>query len=435
MPPTTRQSPPPRKENRAWTIRVLFSGRTVTDPRPHLLPLGEMAIGRATTGPYDLTYDDSAMSRRHATIERSATSVQFHDHSRNGSLVNGTKAHDIALEDGDLICCGNTFAVIRFEPISPDDAHVEGLLGVSALARKVRAAVAEVAATDTTVVFQGETGTGKAVAARAVHELSGRDGVWIQLNCAAIPESMAESTLFGHTKGAFAGANKDQKGYFSDADGGTLFIEEIADLELELQAKLLDALDHAEATPVGGTRPVRFDTRLVTASNKDLSAEVSADRFRADLHARLAAVVIWIPPLRERIEDMLGVLVDRLGEHPPLSPDLVAALLEYHWPDNFRELDRIAIDLSVRGAGYEELVVELVQGALQSAHMRPAKTAPSHQPPPRRPAPPTRDELEDLLVAHRGSVAPLVRELGRSAKQVYRWLAEHGLDPETFRSG
>ena len=375
-----------RRDNRAWTVRVLFSGDQVSDPSPRSLPIGETSIGRGTTGAKGLCYeDDPAMSRRHATIERTLAGLTLRNHSRNGSWVNGERTEGAPLADCDIIRCGDTFALIRLEPVNPDDAEIHGILGVSALAQQVRGAIAQVATTDATVVLQGETGTGKRLAARAIHELSGRSGPWLQLNCAAIPEALAESSLFGHANGAVTGANTNQPGYFIDADGGTLFIDEIGDLDAKLQPKLLNALDHRQATPVGGTRPIPFDTRLVTATRKELNSEVTEGRFRADLYARLATVVISMPPLRDRIEDMLVVLLDRLGGEPKLSADLVDALLQYHWPYNFREVESIAIELSVKGAGYDELVVELIEERLQSADQRPARSMASHQPPPQRP--------------------------------------------------
>ncbi len=370
---------------RAWTLRVLFSGDAPTDPRPRLLPLGKTVIGRAPQGPHDMCFEgDSDLSRRHATIERSRNKVTFHDHSRNGSQVNGRKAHDVPLWEGDLIRCGNTFAVVRYEKINPDDAEIEGFMGVSALTCQVRGAIAQVAVSTDTVVLQGETGTGKTVAARAIHELSGRTGRWLHFNCAAVPGRETESALYGHTKGAFPGADEDRPGHFLGASSGTLYIAEVGDLAFDLQPKLLEVLDSGSVTPVGSDVSVPVHTRLVTASGRDLGVEVSKGNLLVELHARLATVVISIPPLRDRIEDLLGILVDRLGEHPPLSPELVDALLQYHWPNNLREVDRIATHLAVRGSGYDELVVELVEGHLQSADLRPDKPVPSHRPPPQR---------------------------------------------------
>jgi len=429
---TKSLTPRKRRDDRAWTARVLFSGTAITNPRPRFLPLGKTVIGRAAEGHHDLCFaSDAAMSRRHATVERTRSGLVLHDHSRNGSLLNREKASGVALADGDIVRCGNTFVLLRLEPIDPDDAHVEGFLGVSSRARQVRVEIARVAATDTTVVLHGETGTGKGLAARAIHELSTRSGPWLQLNCAAIPETLAESTLFGHVKGAFTHAERAQPGYFVDAHGGTLFIDEIGDLDLKLQPKILTVLDHSEVTPVGGTRPVSFDTRLIAASHRDLGDEVAAGRFRADLHARLAAITIRIPPLRERIEDMLGMLETRLGEHAPLTADLIDALVHYHWPYNAREVERVATELSVRGKGLAELDIDLIEDRLLAAASTPEPTA---TPETTTQAPPTQLELEALLKKHAGRVSSLAREVGRSTKQVYRWLSKHGLNPEDFRN-
>ena len=421
-PPNT-DSRTQRKDGRAWAIRVLFSAGEISTAEPYFLPIGETMIGRATSEQHDLCFElDPAMSRQHATLDHTAGVLTLQDHSRNGSEVNGELVEATPLKTGDIVRCGDTFAVVRLEPEIPDDAPVRGLLGVSAVAKQVRAAIAEVASSSSAVLLHGESGTGKGIAARAIHDLSGRRGAWMQINCAAVPEAIADSSNVAKDNG---GQQLPlTQGPLVEAQGGTLFIDEIAELALPHQQNLLEMLDAS----------TDIDTRLVTASHRDLGAEVHEGRFGLELHARLATVVIWLPPLRERIEDLLGVLAQHLGDAPPLSTALVDALLRYHWPYNFREVERMATELTVRGAGSEALVPELIEEHLQSSLLRPAPSVPSVQPPPQRLAPPSADSLRDLLSHHSGKLDSVAAALGQSPEQIHRWLAQYGIEIDDFRS-
>jgi DNA-binding NtrC family response regulator len=412
-----------RKDGRAWAIRVLFSAGEISKAEPYFLPNGETMIGRSTSEIHDMCFEgDPAMSRQHATLDHTAGVLTFQDHSRNGSEVNGELIETSPLKSGDLIRCGDTFAVVRLEAQIFDDAPVRGLLGISAVAKQVRAAIAEVATTSSAVLLHGESGTGKGIAARAIHDLSGRDGTWMQINCAAVPEAITESNGLGVSEDGQQ--TTATQGPLVEAQGGTLFIDEIAELTLPHQQKLLEML---RAAP-------DVDTRLVTASHRDLGAEVHEGHFSLELHARLATVVIWLPPLRERIEDLLGVLNEHLADSPPLSTALVDALLRYHWPHNFREVERMATELSVRGAGYEVLVPELIEEHLQSSLLRPAPSVPSVQPPPQRQETPSAESLRGLLEHHRGELASVAAALGQSPELVRRWLAQHEIEIDEFRS-
>jgi DNA-binding NtrC family response regulator len=224
------------------------------------------------------------------------------------------------------------------------------LIGRSAALARVREQVAQVAATDSTVLVTGETGTGKELVARALHEQSSRrDRPLVKLNCAALPRELVESELFGHEKGAFTGALAQRRGRFELADGGTLLLDEVGELPMEAQAKLLRVLQEREFERVGGTRSVRVDVRLVAATNRDLQAEVAAGRFRADLYYRLNVFPIALPPLRERREDIAPLLdhaarrlARRLGrEVSGIAPSFLAAAAAYDWPGNVRELENV----------------------------------------------------------------------------------------------
>jgi DNA-binding NtrC family response regulator len=226
----------------------------------------------------------------------------------------------------------------------------EALIGESAALRRVREQIAQVAPTDSTVLIQGETGTGKELVARAIHEQSARrERPLIKINCAALPRELVESELFGHEKGAFTGAIQLRRGRFELADGGTLFLDEVGELPLETQPKLLRVLQEREFERVGGARSLRADVRVVAATNRDLHAEVRANRFRADLYFRLDVFPIDLPPLRERRDDVPHLLrhfasrtARRLGRAiDGLSPAFIERARAYDWPGNIRELENL----------------------------------------------------------------------------------------------
>jgi transcriptional regulator with PAS, ATPase and Fis domain len=225
---------------------------------------------------------------------------------------------------------------------------VEAALTRSPAMRATLALVARAAASRTSVLLCGETGTGKEVLARSIHARSPRAArPFVAVNCAAFPETLLESELFGHVKGAFTGADKDKKGLFEVAGGGTLFLDEVGEMPLSIQAKLLRVLQERELRPVGGTRARPVDVRLVAATNRQLRVEIAAQRFRPDLYYRLAVFPITVPPLRERPEDILPLCVHFLALHGAregkdgctLSRDAASLLLAHGWPGNVRELE------------------------------------------------------------------------------------------------
>jgi DNA-binding NtrC family response regulator len=221
------------------------------------------------------------------------------------------------------------------------------LIGESESFRRIMEVIATVAPTRATVLLQGESGTGKELFARALHDQSPRqDAPFITMNCAALPEGLVESALFGHEKGAFTGATVRTAGAFERAHTGTLLLDEISEMRLDLQAKLLRVIQEQEFERVGGTQAIKVDVRLVATTNRDLKAEVDAGRFRSDLYYRLNVVPIRTPPLRERIEDIPRLLhhfMHRMAENqgttvPGIAPETVQLLQLYGWPGNVREL-------------------------------------------------------------------------------------------------
>ncbi|GAA4500516.1 nitric oxide reductase transcriptional regulator NorR [Pseudaeromonas paramecii] len=236
------------------------------------------------------------------------------------------------------------------------------LVGQSPVLQRLRQEIRLVASTDLAVLITGETGTGKELVARTLHAQSRRaDQALVHLNCAALPESIAESELFGHCKGAFTGAVSERAGKFELADGGTLFLDEIGELPLALQAKLLRALQQGEIQRVGSDKLKRVNVRLIAATNRDLAQEVDAGRFRADLYHRLKVYPIAVPPLRAHLEDLdhlcgyfLQQARSRLGVAPVgLHPEALAALHQYDWPGNVRELEHLLLRASLKAAQQE----------------------------------------------------------------------------------
>lgn len=429
-------------------LHTLFPG---TDAR--VVVNGVTALGRIP-GPGQIAFpEDRSMSRVHARIRlhddqaERVERVEIEDaNSLNGVFCNGVRVQSVRLTDGDVVRIGDTFLLYRRHLESAgSDQVIPVLVGPSSAMRKVRGELVRFAATKRTIVLLGETGTGKTVAAAAIHALSGRAGPLVHVNAAAIPEPIAESLLFGHAAGAFTDARGAQSGWLRTAHNGTLFIDEVALLSPSTQARLLVALESGMVTPVGANAPISVDIRVVVATNADLQASVVNGNFRGDLYGRLADVVVTMPPLRARREDILPLFYAALGGPAQiggavtLDPELVALLLGWHWPYNVRELEKLAAEIGVRADGAGVLGPALVQGRLGLAHSAPV--APLEAPVPTASKPlgapkserPDRDALIARLQAAGGNVSEVARLSGRSTKQIYRWCATWGVDPTQFR--
>jgi two-component system, NtrC family, response regulator PilR len=305
------------------------------------------------------------------------------------------------------------------------------IVGTSDSLQQIFTLVQKVAGTNANVLIQGESGTGKELVARAVHLNSTRSSEpFLAVNCGALPESLLESELFGHTKGAFTGAVNEKKGLFRSASGGTLFLDEIGEMPLALQVKLLRALQEHEVTPVGASTAVKFDARIIAATNRNLEEEVKENRFREDLFYRLNVIEMSVPPLRERIED-----IPLLAKHfvaksarnqnsseKSISADAMAALANYGWPGNVRELEN-AIERAFILSGDEIDVESLPQKVLKGAE-RSFKTRDSER------FRPTLEEMERrYLIEILGSVgedkAKAANILGIDLSTLYRKLKRY----------
>jgi DNA-binding NtrC family response regulator len=234
------------------------------------------------------------------------------------------------------------------------------LVGESAAIKAVKTLIRKVGPTRTTVLITGESGTGKELVARALHALGpAPDEVFLAVNCAAMPHDLLENQLFGHVRGAYTGADRDHAGLFVAAGGGTVFLDEIAELSRSTQAKLLRAIENKEVLPVGATRPVSFRARLLTATNQDLAAEVAAERFRADLYYRLNVVTIHLPPLRDRRDDIPGLVAVLLAKHAKtlgkrvdgVDNATIRGMMSAPWIGNVRELDNALERALIVGEG------------------------------------------------------------------------------------
>jgi len=430
------EAPPPL----FWKLRVVYAGTVgvvKTEAKPVRGP-APLVIGRGSpTGAAGrrLLLEDSRVSRDHAHVrlERSRAVVEDLG-SKNGTEVNGRRlaaGEACALVDGDVLRLGDSFLVVRHEAGTVDDAPSPSIVGVSQAACKLRSAIARCAMSDRMVLVLGATGTGKGVAATAIHALSHRPGKLVAVNCAAIPTTLAESMFFGVQKGAYTGA-VEHPGYLGEAHQGTLFLDEIGELPPALQPKLLHALETQQATPLGSVRPVACNLRIVSATNRDLAAALRAGTFREDLYHRLASTVIQLPLLRERIEDVPLLAVHLGGEGFRPSPALVAAMLRYSWPGNVREVGNIVGRVETNGEAEVIATLSAQTGASKGAAPGAAPTSPrawqAGDPVP------TREDLISLLTRHRGNLSEIEREAGYSRRQFRRWTEQHGIDLDSYRN-
>jgi len=319
-------------------------------------------IGRHPTN--DLALPDEEISRFHAVIEEREGGYWIADQSRNGTIVNGRRIQRSPLSFGDQVVLGH-WRFVFTDDIGWDDRETvvhsrpsgrtlradsfQGLIGVSAVMSQVFEKIAKSAPTMATVLILGETGSGKELAARAVHELSPRSHrPFVAINCGAISPQLIESELFGHERGAFTGAVGRHVGAFEQAQGGTIFLDEVGELPLELQPKLLRVLEERRFRRVGGHLELDADVRMVAATHRQLEMMVRQGRFREDLYFRLFTIPIVIPPLRERKEDIpliaqyfLEALQARGGERKSWSDAALERLKNHPWKGNVRELRNV----------------------------------------------------------------------------------------------
>ena len=443
-------SSPAARSGTPQAVLVSLSAPCGTRPgRVRAVPPAGLELGRPLPLFDGLAGGDARMSRLHARLKRARGGWTLTDcDSRNGTFVEGRQVLDpVALRSGDVIRMGDTVVVFGLVPSGvPTRAHL-GMRGISEATTTARDGLVAVARHDRTVLLLGETGTGKEVAARALHTASARSGRFVAVNCASLSGELLESTLFGHRKGAFTGASEARAGLVRSADGGTLFLDEVGELDSGLQARLLRMLETRTVRPVGAAREVPVDLRVVSATHHDLVAAVAAGRFRADLYARLAQWVVPLAPLRDRRTD-LPILVDALlasldAPDRVLSAPLAEAWALHSWPLNVRGLrNALATATIVDPTGPLQLSrpVRDALDADRALFRGPGATPPPPSAPAGAPARPSGElpslaTLEAALQAHQGKVAATARALGLSRQQVYRLVQSHHIELARFRPG
>jgi transcriptional regulator with PAS, ATPase and Fis domain len=400
----------------------------------------------------------SEISRYHAELVRHGPVIALRDlDSRNGSFVNGRRVTEAPLDRGDVVRLGEWVGIVLELADNDAGAHgtiATGLFGGAALRTAVEPAL-RAAASDLPIILEGETGTGKEVMARAVHAASGRKGAFLAVNCAALPEQLAEAELFGYRRGAFTGAERASDGHFRAAQGGTLLLDEITELPAPLQAKVLRVLEQREVLPLGESQPVPIDVRVVAACQEPLDRAVADRRFRPDLYARLEGLTVKLPPLRARIDDVpylfARLLHDLSGGNPPaVAPALVERLCLYDWPFNVRELVTLTRRLLVLHGQQPSLRVRHLPERFQDGAREPGEQGDSDtggdavgaaiDPAAGRPNKLDRDE-QDLvrflaaLRAHNGNVSRAASASGISRQRCYRLMqARSDLEREGERT-
>jgi DNA-binding NtrC family response regulator len=303
----------------------------------------------------DLVLGDETVSRFHLLVKRTDDGILVVDQrSTNGTFVGGARLGEATVGPGTVVAIGRTRVRLANGQDGDvelhDDARLGGLFGTSIPMRRVMAWVQRAAASDASVLLAGESGTGKDVVARTIHELGARkDTPFVTVDCGALAPSLVASELFGHERGAFTGADRQHAGALEQANGGTIFLDEVGELPRELQAVLLGALERRTFRRVGGKADVAVDVRVIAATNKNLRTEVNTGAFRLDLFYRLAVLALELPPLRERRED-IPLLLDhffaqlghRGGPAAVLPADVRDAIAQHDWPGNVRELRNFA---------------------------------------------------------------------------------------------
>lgn len=408
-------------------------------------------IGKADDN--DLVLPDSTVSRAHCEILRDSRGFLVRDlGSTNGTLLDGASIKEAYLKNGAVLSVGQIELRVRssaerMEVLPSERNNFGDVVGKNVRMRELFGMLERLGPSDATVLIGGETGTGKDVLAHAIHASSPRaPKPFIVVDCGAVVGSLIESELFGHEKGAFTGAHATRQGAFELANGGTLFLDEIGELPLDMQPKLLRALEQRAFRRVGGSKEIRVDIRVVAASKRNLRMEVERGKFREDLYFRLAVIACELPPLRERRED-IPIIVDKLvqtladkGTPPRISSDVMNALVAHDWPGNVRELRNVlerALYMT-RAMGKAEMSLETLPFVALSATV----ANPDALPPfvVGRSYGDTREEWEMLfekryvtwlLERHDGNISAAAREAEMDRKYLHKLAKKHGLKDGT----
>ena len=414
---------------------VVVSGPDAGGELP--LEAGTYRIGKGSGN--DLSLSDGAVSRNHLEAAVLDGGVRFRDlDSTNGSTCNGARFRELEGGPGMVVKLGQTelrlVAAGTTGTLAPSQHdHFGRLYGSNVAMRQVFALLERVAPTDAAVLLEGETGTGKELGAEALHQHSGRaSGPFVVVDLAGIPPNLIESELFGHVRGAYTGAVKDRAGAFERADKGTVFLDEIGELPLELQPRLLRALESRQTKRVGANEYRSFDARVITATHRDLPKEIRGGRFREDLFHRVAVVRATIPPLRARRDDLpilVQQLLKSLGRELPLGPQTLAQLASYDWPGNIRELRNVVHRAVSLSQGSEEVPSEILAIPQDSPGKDPlpGEALPFKEAKERLVHSFENDYLKALLARCSGNVSQAAREAGIDRVYLHRLLKKHDI--------
>ena len=420
----------PDVPNRVWLTRVGCAHNPLLGPE--IVPLvaeQTLILGRD----HRFATDDPWMSGRHAEIFAREGRWNLRDlGSSNGTRHQGAPRSNGELSHGDLFETGGTFWRFHEQRLAKPvelSRSDDVLTTLNPQFQETISRLRRVARTRVPVMLIGSTGTGKEVLARRLHELSGRAGDFVAINTAAIQTNLIASELFGVERGAHSLAHDARTGLVRQAHTGSLLLDEIGDMPLEVQATILRLLQESEVVPVGSDTATKVDTRFICATHQDLDSLIETGEFRGDLFARLKGCRLRIPDLRERPED-LGLLIARFlkrfgAEHKTFAPSAYRALMMYSWPYNVRELER-AIESSIAICETDRIEKSDLPQAVTSAQIKP-------EPYTDVPTQEREAELRRLLESHRGNVSAVARSSGRSRMQIHRWLKRFDIDPAQYR--
>ncbi len=443
-------------------LRLCFVGSSgiVKEPPFQLQHEQDLQLGREKS--CSLWIEDSVVSELHASIHPQLTEkgwqVELRDcESRNGTFVNGVKIDRRLLQSGDVIRVGNSLLHFQVSRIGDEDYTIPGVIGCSPAIRHLRTQIEVFAPTTNSILILGESGVGKEVVAQAIHKLSRRPGKLVATNCANLESGTVESTLFGHKRGAFTGAYEDRAGLFLTAHTGTLFLDEVGELAWEFQAKFLRALETKAFLPLGREPVVEVhsDARCIAATNVALTQAVAEGRFREDLYYRLAGVLLEVPPLRDRRDDILLLAQHFLPSPLKLTAQLAEALMLHSWPGNVRELRSLMAKVCelARAKGATELRLGLCRDDLKRAvesgassssqqtarlpEPAPASVPPAPVPPaPAPPAPPgvrsrelkpSKEELLSALIRCDWKILRVANLTQWDRRSIGRWMKQYDL--------
>jgi transcriptional regulator with AAA-type ATPase domain len=395
-----------------------------------------------------------SMSATHARLLRVDGEWVLEDaRSTNGSYVNGTRVERALLRDGDVVELGHTLFVLRLAMSTPAGCatdldtlrHESAPVGFSTLLPQEQPrleALTRIARSDISILLLGETGSGKEVIARSLHRISGRPGPFLALNCGALPTNLVESHLFGHVRGAFSGAVKDELGAVRSADRGTLLLDEIGDLPPAAQPAFLRFLQERDVTPVGSAQPCQVDTRVIAATHQPVQDLVARSTFRSDLLARLTGYTHLLRPLRDRREDLGVIIAGILAANRALTtadvfiaPNVGAHWLSHPWPCNIRQLEQTLLRALVLADGNAIQLRHLLHGEVATT----GSNYPSDRKAPHIPQRLSEEEtnlraaLVRYLQEHNGNISDVARAMGKARMQIHRWMRRWEIEPGTFR--